>query len=99
MPHSKLNSSLSFRLLTKKETSTSSSRRGNILGIPSTTVVKNIINVLIPYITLFIGIQHNCKIPLCIMVLLYKENKFKAIENLMWDQLLLGSVFEQSLDS
>ena len=44
-----------------------------------------------------IGIQH--KIPLCIMVLLYKENKFKATENLMWDQLLLGSVFEQSLDS
>ena len=33
------------------------------------------------------------------MVLLYKENKFKATENLMWDQLLLGSVFEQSLDS
>ena len=60
-------------------------------------LVKNMINVLNSYITSFIGIQH--KIPLWIMVLLYKENKFKATENLMWDQLLLGLVFEQSLDS
>lgn len=59
--------------------------------------VKNMINVLISYITPLMSIQH--KIPLCIMVLLHKENKFKAIENLIWDQLLLGSVFEQSLDS
>lgn len=58
-------------------------------------LTKKMTNVL-SYITPFMSIQH--EVPLCIKALLNKENKFKVFENLVWGQIL-GSVFEQSLDS